>query len=130
MNLVPALYGLGAIVFVSGISHAQNLTGNDIISGCRFQAIEKRGTAQQLADGAQCQGLIFGVLDYSDAVASRFNTLFYCLPGAKDGGGRSKITLDQVIRIFVQYMDKNPQRLHESATSLLLHALAEAFPCK
>jgi hypothetical protein len=36
---------------------------------------------------------------------------------------------NQMIRIFVKYLESNPEQLHESGRMSLLIALTRAFPC-
>ena len=36
----------------------------------------------------------------------------------------------QLIKVFVQFMDKHPEQLHKSPIEMTRRALADAFPCK
>jgi hypothetical protein len=45
-----------------------------------------------------------------------------CLPNG--------VGLVQLIRVFLQYARSNPARLHESATSMILTAIYQSFPCE
>jgi hypothetical protein len=40
------------------------------------------------------------------------------------------VTNDQVVKVFVKYLDDHPEELHRVAALLLSEALHSAFPCK
>jgi hypothetical protein len=44
-----------------------------------------------------------------------------CLP--------SGVTLEQLVRVVVQYVQDHPQRLHERSNGLIHDAIQTAFPC-
>ena len=52
----------------------------------------------------------------------KFVMLAGCLPG--------KTTLDQLINIFINYMDRNPEQLDNMLMLNISDALEEIFPCK
>jgi len=46
----------------------------------------------------------------------------FCVP--------QKVTTSQLKKILVNYLNANPERLHENYVPLILSAMREAFPCK
>jgi hypothetical protein len=40
------------------------------------------------------------------------------------------VTLNQLVRVVVVYIECRPQRMHEPFNSLALEAMHEAFPCR
>jgi hypothetical protein len=71
-----------------------------------------------------CPGYIAGVVDGARAIAhwEKLGNPGFCTP---DNG----VTLGQLRRIAENYMRANPQNLHLTASSLVLNAITEAFPC-
>jgi hypothetical protein len=57
-----------------------------------------------------------------DVENGKFVMLAGCLPG--------KTTLDQLINIFINYMDRNPEQLDNMLMLNISDALEEIFPCK
>lgn len=55
-------------------------------------------------------------------VEARRRYMKYCLP--------ETVTHDQIVRVFVKYINDHPEKLHEQAGNMLHAALQEAFPCK
>lgn len=71
-----------------------------------------------------CAGYIDGMLEmHSVAVGLAGAKPFFCVP--KDG-----ISIDQAKRVFIKWVERNPNQMHESARVSVVVALAEAFPCK
>ena len=70
-----------------------------------------------------CMGLVSGVIQ-TDAfyeITGRQTAPFFCMPkGVTDGQG---------VRVFVEYLKKNPQQLHLPSGALVMIALTDAFPC-
>jgi len=54
--------------------------------------------------------------------AKRNRDLSFCLP--------DQVTNDQIIKIFVKYLDDHPEELHQPASLLLVTSMRKAFPCK
>jgi hypothetical protein len=42
----------------------------------------------------------------------------------------NEVTLGQSIKVVVKYLETNPDKLHLSASSNVLNAFADAFPCE
>ena len=48
--------------------------------------------------------------------------MVYCIP--------SGVTSDQLVDIFIKYLNDHPESLHEKAQFLALSSLLKAFPCE
>lgn len=72
-----------------------------------------RGTSQITNDGI-CTGYVAAIADTGEG------TLF-CLPPYS--------TYGQDIRVFVKYLNNNPEKLNLQATDLVYQSLKNAYPC-
>lgn len=109
------------------------MDGNDLLSKCRpfFDDFEGHPdtttTPNQNFDSGYCVGYVAGVLDLEatwDSVEEKSSKIrHFCVPGDGIPGG-------QVLRILKKWLDKNPEKLHWRADSIIHAALLEAFPCK
>ena len=73
-----------------------------------------------------CVSYIQGMTDMHALASSQSQTpegIFYCIPSEGLQG-------EQFLRVFVQWANANPHKLHESARIGVLVALATAFPCQ
>ena len=92
-----------------GQGHVNINTANYVMPGCRsFLARSKN-------EDPFLQGRCFGLVD---GIALG---LAKCLP--------TDITLFQVMRVVVQYIDNQPARLHEDFRLLAGEAMVKAWPC-
>jgi hypothetical protein len=64
----------------------------------------------------ECAGYMWAIMDFNPAIK------WYCAPEG--------VTLGQLIKVFLKYMDEHPEQLHEDASLMLLRSLRKAFPCK
>jgi hypothetical protein len=75
-------------------------------------------------DTGRCWGA-FEVLQFmlrAQIVGEKRPVIFWiCIP--------SESNLSQLVTIFVRYVEKHPERLHEDFPRVALDALEEAFPC-
>jgi Rap1a immunity proteins len=100
---------VAAALLVSG--SAWSVSGNGLAKYCRG--------ADRNPEWGYCVGYVMGVVD---EVLSSSGTRPFCIsPEAIES---------QVARVAARWFEKNPEKLHFSATSLVRAALAEAFPCK
>ena len=98
-------------------------------------------TLNQLTDVAQCQAWMDGILDASRQLA------VYLLSGLKEERRTDKTfeetalfnvnaciprrtTRDQLIQIYVQYLNKHPEKQHLKSISTLILSLSLVYPCK
>lgn len=69
-----------------------------------------------------CISYISGAHDMLRMLSDGLKINVICTP--RDG-----LSNDQLIRVVTKWIEKNPERMHESARMAILSALAEAFPC-
>lgn len=95
------------------------INGRELLDHC-VQAQDKVKTANH--DAGRCFGFISGVTDLYDILISEAIVKpTYCPP--------HNVTLIQMVNVVVEYLQKHPEDLHYSASSLVMAAYAEAFPC-
>ena len=65
------------------------------------------------------QGMCAGIIN-----SAFFNSEFSgkCLP--------SKVAVGQAMRVYIEYLNKYPERQHENGLKLFNEAMSEAWPCK
>lgn len=79
------------------------------------RVLQGRSKGGDIADSGNYLGFVVGVHDVLDGV-------LFCTP--------SNASVGQVTAVVTQYLKANPAKWSESATTLVIGALAEAFPCK
>ncbi len=98
-----------------------------LIDQCRdeMRADEKdSASAEVMANGIVCLGYIRGFWDAASpqlALAAS-DTQNLCVP--------AEISLGQLARIYVKYMDDHPEKMDLPAAGSLLQAIMTAFPCQ
>lgn len=98
---------------ISGTSaSAQDVnSGNHMLPSCK--ALTVKGDASEPFAQGICSGTIDG--------------LFYAGAGLCPPDG---VTVGQMTRVVVKYLEQNPQRLHEDFKKLALEAMRRAWPCR
>ena len=90
------------------------LTGGQLLEDCESENYFEKGS---------CMGYIEGV---GDSVATLANwedfAEYICTPQG--------VTSGQLMLVVVKNLNENPEELHMTASSLVLKALSEAFPCE
>ena len=93
--------------------------GREILGPC-LQARDKMTTASH--DAGRCFGFLSGVADLYDIMTSEgLVKPSYCPP--------VNVSLIRMINVVVNYLQQHPEDLHYSASSLVMAAYADAFPC-
>jgi hypothetical protein len=90
-----------------------------IMPGCR--AFVKGELSSSYIEGymqGECVGIIRGLVDA--AYLQRPSP--FCVPDDATNG--------QMVRVVVSYIDRHPERMHQSFAYLAFDALKEAWPCK
>jgi hypothetical protein len=106
-----------ALILSATTAGAQDFkSGNYRMAGCRA-AIADRATY----NSGYCLGLVDGIV-FGEAGHDTF-----CIPGTSAGTG---VTLMQIVRVVVAYIDARSARMHEDFRTLALLALIDAWPCK
>ncbi len=112
------LLGIVAILFFLVISTpAQAITGSLLLEACENGAAEQVETWTM--DLGFCVGRIGGAVDGLHLFDRNH---VFCLPKG--------VETKQQQRVVIQYLQENPQELHNWDISLIINAMAEAFPCK
>ena len=99
-------------------------TGNDLLRQCSVwknldsAAITESNSIEIATSVAYCGGLVYGVWHMTMVMLQLRESKVEFPPEA---------TLDQVIRIVIQYLETHPERLHETNYLLASTALIEAW---
>lgn len=105
------------LIFITGTACAQSAAkgytdGNDLREDC-----EAAITGQFGYGAGYCFGLIEGYLQATPAKALPT----HCVPMG--------VTVEQLVKVIVKYLDQHPEKLHLTAFLLISQATHEAFPC-
>ena len=103
-------YLLLVLLLITPGVHAAYETGNDLLAQCESDDLFMEGV---------CAGYIAGVSDVSRGETWGGNR--YCAPAG--------VTIRQLQKIVIKYLNEHPETLHDDASSLVQNAFAHAFPC-
>jgi len=119
MKKITLLLFFASLLLASPVMAEGFINGNELLDHC-IQAQDKARTANH--DAGRCFGFISGVTDLYDILISEAIVKpTYC--------PQPNVSLIQMINVVVEYLQKHPEDLHYSASSLVMGAYAEAFPC-
>jgi hypothetical protein len=108
---------LGVLVVLSSTAaHAQRVsteTGNTLLEECE---------SKTMFDQGRCLGYILGASDLKtmDDLPNQRQHLFCTAPAVING---------QIVEVVVKYLKDHPENRHCQASTLVMAALIEAFPC-
>ena len=100
--------------------------------GAYLRVMEGNGRGEDdLIHGGACSGYVQGFVDTNNVWFSIYPSVkLYCLPEpANLNEGWEKIYL-QMIKVVNKWLEDNPASLHYNATSSMIFALKQAFPCE
>jgi Rap1a immunity proteins len=112
------------------VGPAKAITANDMLPSCevflREMKVQNDGQLSFPREGQRCWYYIMSIQELStlaDDVDHRpiVGALKICAP--------ENSTLTQFLRIFVNYAQSNPDKLHLKASFVAVQALRKAFPC-
>lgn len=109
-----AVLSLALWVFVgAGEARAQGRldTANDALPHCKNDAMTW--------SNGYCWGMIRGIVDVSNALSPEYR---FCPPW--------EATREQVVRVVVADLERNPATLHLPFSTLAIGALRKAWPCR
>ena len=87
-------------------------SGNELLRNCESQSPN---------EVFFCNGYVLAVHDASQDFTPEGYGPYICLP--------VNVTVEQVKRVIVKFLNDNPSSLHYSASSLASTALQKSFPC-
>jgi hypothetical protein len=129
-RITASLFGAALALTVTMAAAEDTSSANYILPGCQdFLGLKQPDTGRP----GFCAGTVAGISfvgkelrrlrpsypSESDAV-----TLLHCLDIPE------KVTLMQLVRGVIAYIEARPQRMHESFNDLALEALRTAWPCR
>lgn len=110
-SLLSIMFFSLAAFLVSEGSQAAFDTGNSLLSDCESKKSD--------SDWGYCIGYIIGSFDMSEG--RELNGFRYCAP--------KTLTKGQVRDVTIKFLQGNPKERHFVGSSLVIAALADAFPC-
>ncbi|WP_156438202.1 Rap1a/Tai family immunity protein [Bradyrhizobium valentinum] len=111
---------LGLLLFTSRASFAEidTSSANLILPACREWVNAVEGAP--LRGDPVLRGLCMGTID----------GIFYVDPRICPPSKGNKVSLGQIARVVVRYIDNHPARMHEDFKRLALEAIRDAWPCQ
>lgn len=107
-----------ATLFILAMSMpVQALTGNELLKYC--EEGNNEALKVHFQSNAFCLGYVTGA---SEGLFYADNRNVVCF---SDG-----VTVEQLKKVVMKYLNDNPQKLHESYVPLIYSSIKEAFPCK
>ena len=114
--------------FAIVVADAEDEDGNFLLRECKETQNDTYQGCEPAISSMHCLGYIDGLVDMNDIYKSNVlkgsSPALICLPKDK------RVTVGDLARIVVKYLEDNPTQLHESAAALATVALGKAFPCK
>lgn len=120
-------------------------TGNELLSSCekyeKYDHAARRLTADETAAAGMCAAYVSGFVDASTTYNSLLSQLDAALQKSEADGARVRhrispmacipegATYEQTVRVVLKYLRDHPEKLHERRSTLMLEAIASAFPC-
>lgn len=109
--------------------YAKQFTGQDLLEDCQsaIRFVDSRGNNQFVLNGSMCMAYLDGFEDihriYSVLmdVKKYPNFRLYCLPANYNDL--------QLANVIVKYLTDNPAKVGEPASSLVIEAFTQTFPC-
>jgi len=96
-------------------------SGSKLLNECTPLLTQNKNTTELLFE-TSCLNYIKGVFDLHQTLVARGKIVPHiCKPPEAD--------LGQIGRIIMKYLKANPGKINITASSLILPALSEAFPC-
>jgi len=93
------------------------LNGSKLLERCKAYVDET-----YIAKGGVCIGYVMGIADAHNTYSSwGYLPKQYCAP--------SEVAGSQLVRVALKHLEEAPEGLHLAASSLVINALTEAFPC-
>ena len=117
------------LLLVSPIAQGVNeYKGTDMLKHCKVyidKLINNQGIAKvplDIAESHLCLGFIVGIHNSHDAFTQWGDM-------EKEFCTHKDVDVNQLVLVAVKYLESHPEDLHYAASSLVINALKEAFPC-
>ena len=115
------------IIFLSlhlGLMAANIDDGNKLLKDClHAEKVMNGDRTANLTQASFCIGLISGVSSTMQIMGEDHPKIKICPPEKIPNN-------EQLVRITLNFLKKNPQRLHQGDNILVMMALIREFPCK
>src|SRR5262245_21158939 len=113
-----------ALILSASEAAAQLPTGdtsaNAIFRGCKALVEDRATNTQMYGLGNMCAGIVLGLASVGQHLSpAEWQS---CAPATSD--------VRQLAGVFVSYIEKHPDRMHEDFRRLTLQAFHDAWPCK
>lgn len=123
--LILQIFIIGG-VYGSSFGETSTINGILRLKQCKLFLKLEMGTKLNSDEGgsaAICVGYISGFRESheSDEMILKVAPYLYCVP--------QEVTVGQIIRVFVKYLEDHPEELHKEGHELLHSSLIKAFPC-
>ena len=137
MRKIILIFIVGIIVFPAasyGEVSSDPDTGNDLLSACKafIEGPESVGNSSLqekidwVSESGFCYAYIRGVVDWNGYYETYFENIIFkpifCI-------GDSKVEINQLALIAVNYMNDHPEELHKRGIAILESAFRQSFPC-
>ena len=115
---------LAFLIVFALVGQAVCRDGNELLSKCKA-TLKTTTDPKDIPDANFCLGFIVGVADTSITYHGLYNAPhLVCIPAD------AKIPHTQLATVVVKYLENHPDQLHYEASSTVIAALREVFPCK
>ena len=126
MKKIPVMILLMSLfVATPSIFFGEMHDGNILLEDCK-QFIkymdDKKDPSTVMSSIGYCLGYMQGHIDFQQYLEKNFNPdIEYCFP--------IDVSVSQLAKVAVKYLENNPNKLHKPAIEVSLAAFTEAFPC-
>ena len=126
MKKIHALILLVSFFAVApAISFAEMHDGKILLEDCKEfikYMDDKKDPSVVMSSIGYCLGYMQGHIDYQQYLEENYTSdTKHCFP--------VDVTVSQLAKTTVQYLEENPNKLHKPAIEISLAAFSEAFPC-
>ena len=89
--------------------------------GAYVNARKQKVSQAEVEAATICAGYVMGVSDTHDMITALNSSPSFCAP--------DDVTVGQMVNPVHRYLVGNPERIHLSASNIIVNALKEEFPC-
>ena len=96
-------------------------TAMALVEKCSQIELMRKDKEYSQFDAGVCAGIIQGIFDFNTINQRYGGQPYFCL-----GEG---VSILQAAKVYIAFMDRNPQALNRNQSVTMLSSLVEAFPC-